>query len=159
MQPVQLPSSAPGGAAITVLNGNTSPSKLPPSTPRKRSTVKHNKWKKGDLIGAGSYGRVFMGLDTETGALLAIKELVFSPDDSKEIQAMQLEIDLMKSLDHPNIVKYLGTDVGDNNDNLLYIFTEWVPGGSLQSLKKFGRFEDPVTQKYISNPSRIAFCT
>ena len=120
----------------------------PPSTPKKRSTVKHKKWKKGDLIGAGSYGRVFMGMDTETGALLAIKELVFSPDDSKEIQSMQLEIDLMKSLDHPNIVKYLGTEMGDT-DNLLYIFTEWVPGGSLQSLlKKFGSFDEPVTQKY-----------
>ena len=147
VQPVQMPSSSPDGSYSSALNGGSSPSNFPPSTPRKRSTVKHNKWKKGDLIGAGSYGRVFMGLDTETGALLAIKELVFSPDDAKEIQAMQLEIDLMKSLDHPNIVKYLGTDVGDNN--LLYIFTEWVPGGSLQTLlKKFGRFEEPVTKKY-----------
>ena len=131
------------------MSASRAPSNVPPpSTPKKRSTVKHKKWKKGDLIGAGSYGRVFMGLDTETGALLAIKELVFSPDDAKEIQAMQLEIDLMKSLDHPNIVKYLGTDMGDT-DNLLYIFTEWVPGGSLQSLlKKFGSFDEPVTQKY-----------
>ena len=64
------------------------------------------------MIGAGSYGRVFMGLNTDTGSLIAIKELVFSPDNQKEVAAMQQEINLMKSLDHPNIVKYLGTEMG-----------------------------------------------
>ena len=100
------------------------------------------------MIGAGSYGRVFMGLNMDTGGLIAIKELVFSPDNVNEVAAMQQEINLMRSLDHPNIVKYLGTEMGDTN-NMLYIFTEWVPGGSLQSLlKKFGKFDDAVTRKY-----------
>jgi len=102
------------------------------------------------MIGAGSYGRVFMGLNMDTGSLIAIKELVFSPDNQKEVAAMQQEINLMKSLDHPNIVKYLGTEMGsETNSNLLYIFTEWVPGGSLQSLlSKFGKFDEQVTKKY-----------
>ena len=100
------------------------------------------------MIGAGSYGRVFMGLNMDTGGLIAIKELVFSPDNVNEVAAMQQEINLMRSLDHPNIVKYLGTEMGDTN-NMLYIFTEWVPGGSLQSLlKKFGKFDEAVTRKY-----------
>jgi serine/threonine protein kinase len=121
-----------------------------PSTPQKRGTVKRNRWKKGDMIGAGSYGRVFMGLNMDTGGLIAIKELVFSRDNEKEVNAMQQEINLMKSLDHPNIVKYLGTEMGDEqNSNLLYIFTEWVPGGSLQGLiSKFGSFDEAVTRKY-----------
>ena len=119
-----------------------------PSTPRKRGTVQKNRWKRGDMIGAGSYGRVFMGLNMDTGGLIAIKELVFSPDNVKEVAAMQREIDLMKKLDHPNIVKYLGTEMGETN-SMLFIFTEWVPGGSLQSLlKKFGSFDEAVTKKY-----------
>ena len=45
---------------------------------------------------------------------------------------MQEEIELLRSLQHPNIVTYLGTDICDEN-KLLYIFTEWVPGGSIQA--------------------------
>ena len=74
---------------------------------------------KGDLIGAGSYGRVFMGLDTETERYSPLKKCVL-PDDAKEIEAMQLEIDLLKSLDHPNIVKYLGTDMEDGQPALYF---------------------------------------
>ena len=48
---------------------------------------------------------------------------------------MQEEIELLRSLHHPNIVTYLGTDVLDD-EQTLYIFTEWVPGGSIQVLKQ-----------------------
>ncbi len=36
-----------------------------------------------------------------------------------------------RSLEHKHIVRYLGTDV---RDNTLYIFTEWVSGGSLEKM-------------------------
>ena len=46
----------------------------------------------------------------------------------------------MKSLSHTHIVRYLGTDVIPQH-HLLYIFTEWVPGGSIQTLiKTFGAY-------------------
>ena len=48
---------------------------------------------------------------------------------------MQEEIELLRSLHHPNIVTYLGTDVCDD-DQTLYIFTEWVPGGSIRVRKR-----------------------
>lgn len=51
--------------------------------------------------------------------------------DLDELAQMQEEIELLRSLHHPNIVTYLGTDVCDDNQTL-YIFTEWVPGGSIQ---------------------------
>jgi serine/threonine protein kinase len=140
--------SSGGSSTTTTTTIPFSTTSRTPSTPRKRGTVQKNRWKRGDMIGAGSYGRVFMGLNMDTGGLIAIKELVFSPDNVNEVAAMQQEINLMRSLDHPNIVKYLGTEMGDTN-NMLYIFTEWVPGGSLQSLlKKFGKFDDAVTRKY-----------
>ena len=41
------------------------------------------------MIGAGSYGRVFMGLNMDTGSLIAIKELVFSRDNEKEVNAAE----------------------------------------------------------------------
>ena len=118
-------------------------------SPSRRATIRQNQWKKGELIGAGAYGRVFMGLNELTGGLIAIKEMVFTQDNEKEMKALQREVSLMRKFSHPNIVAYLGTEVGDANT--LYIFTEWVPGGSLQSLlKKFGRFKESVVQNYTA---------
>ena len=116
-------------------------------SPSRRATIRQNQWKKGELIGAGAYGRVFMGMNELTGGLIAIKEMVFTQDNEKEMKSLQREVSLMRKFAHPNIVAYLGTEVGDANT--LYIFTEWVPGGSLQSLlKKFGRFKESVVQNY-----------
>lgn len=91
------------------------------------------KWRKGDLIGSGANGRVYLGLEEDTGAIIAVKEIVFSDisPNREELEQMQEEIELLRTLRHPNIVAYLGTDVDDEN-RTLYIFTEWVPGGSIQ---------------------------
>ena len=32
-------------------------------------------WIKGELIGAGAFGRVYMGLNNETGQLMAVKQV------------------------------------------------------------------------------------
>lgn len=58
---------------------------------------------------------------------------------------MQEEIELLRSLHHPNIVTYLGTDVCDD-DQTLYIFTEWVPGGSIQAYNSLLCMSDPLME-------------
>ena len=136
-------SGTPNSISQSQLSTSSSPN------PNRRRTVRENKWKRGELIGAGAYGRVFMGMNEISGELIAIKEMVFTPDNYKEITALQQEISLMKGFSHPNIVAYLGTEM--KGDNTLYIFTEWVPGGSLQSLlKKFGRFSESVILNYTT---------
>ena len=123
----------------------------PAKTPSRRSSVKANGWKKADrgLIGSGAYGRVYQGMNTVTGSLIAIKEMIFSESNVHQVQELNREIDVMKNLDHPNIVKYLGTEVR-LVDRTLFIFLEWVPGGSLKSLlvKFGGKFDDSVTRNY-----------
>ncbi|KAJ8614264.1 hypothetical protein CTAYLR_001129 [Chrysophaeum taylorii] len=110
------------------------------------------KWRKGDVIGTGANGRVYLGLEEETGAILAVKEILFSngSQDRAELEQMQEEIEVLRTLHHPNIVAYLGTDVDDEKQTL-YIFTEWVPGGSIQALvTKFGRLPEPIVRKYVA---------
>jgi serine/threonine protein kinase len=93
----------------------------------------HVSWRRGDLIGTGANGRVYLGLEEDSGAIIAVKEMAFSNEQElEELAQMQEEIELLRSLQHPNIVTYLGTDICDEN-KLLYIFTEWVPGGSIQA--------------------------
>ncbi|KAJ1449593.1 kinase-like domain-containing protein [Pelagophyceae sp. CCMP2097] len=110
------------------------------------------RWRKGDLIGTGANGRVYLGLEEDTGAIIAVKEIMFSSalHDREELEQMQEEIELLRTLTHPNIVTYLGTDVNDD-DQTLYIFTEWVPGGSIQALvTKFGRLGEVIVRKYVA---------
>lgn len=109
-------------------------------------------WRKGDLIGTGANGRVYLGLEEETGAIIAVKEIIFSHNvqQMEELAQMQEEIELLRSLKHPNVVTYLGTDVS-NDSQVLYIFTEWVPGGSIQALiTKFGRLSEAIVRKYVA---------
>ena len=56
------------------------------------------KWRKGDLIGSGANGRVYLGLEEETGAIIAVKEMLFSSavQDREELEAMQEEIEVLR---------------------------------------------------------------
>jgi serine/threonine protein kinase len=82
--------------------------------------------------------------------IMAVKVLRIPSENKREIvEDLQREIDLMKSLKHPNIVRYLGAEV-DNSKNTLNIFQEWAPGGSISALlKKFGTFSINVVKSYV----------
>jgi len=65
---------------------------------------------------------------------------------SRELKSLQNEINLLRNLQHPNIVRYIGTEV---NPSALSIFLEYIPGGSLKSLiEKFGCLEEAVVRTY-----------
>jgi mitogen-activated protein kinase kinase kinase len=73
-------------------------------------------WVKGELIGKGSYGRVYLGLNVTTGDMMAVKQVELpvteqARNDRRQvgmIEALQSEIALLKDMYHPNIVTYLG---------------------------------------------------
>ncbi|KFK38038.1 hypothetical protein AALP_AA3G062200 [Arabis alpina] len=125
------------------------PTGLP--APRKEETPAI-RWRKGELIGSGAFGRVYMGMNLDSGELLAIKQVLIAPNSaSKEktqghIRELEEEVQLLKNLSHPNIVRYLGTVRESDSLNILM---EFVPGGSISSLlEKFGSFPEPVIIMY-----------
>lgn len=78
--------------------------------------VEGKKWIKGALIGAGSYGKVYLGMDAANGLLMAVKQVELPIDsvpneerNKSMLKALELEIDLLKDLQHENIVQYLCT--------------------------------------------------
>ena len=108
------------------------------------------RWTKGDNLGAGSFGCVFLGLNSDTGELFAVKEVAMNRKDAasqqESIEQLEQEVQLLSRLQHPNIVRYIGTD---RDASSLYIFLEYVPGGSIASLlRRFGRFEESVICVY-----------
>ena len=55
----------------------------PPAAPAEaRSSI--IRWKKGQMIGKGAYGTVYMAMNEDTGQLMAMKEVVFADDDGGE---------------------------------------------------------------------------
>jgi len=68
------------------------------------------------MLGAGTFGKVYRGLNVLTGELFAVKEIpAMGPcgDLSSGLDTLAREVDLMKALRHENIVRYLGTERED----------------------------------------------
>ncbi|MCA9085118.1 MAG: serine/threonine protein kinase [Planctomycetaceae bacterium] len=89
-------------------------------------------------IGVGGMGIVYSAIYPANGKKVALK--VLSPGlmaDPKLLKRFEREIEILKRLDHPNIVKYYG---GGTENNQRYYAMEYIDGGSLQDvLKKRGR--------------------
>lgn len=108
-------------------------------------------WRRGKLLGQGAFGRVYLCYDVDTGRELAAKQVHFdpaSPETSKEVSALECEIQLLKNLHHERIVQYYGC-LRDHNEKTLTIFMEYMPGGSVKDqLKAYGALTENVTRKY-----------
>lgn len=79
-------------------------------SPPRRAPVRTGHWKLGHEIGKGSFGQVHIGLNEDSGDLIAVKVLSLKRADAAE--PLYREIELMRQLTHPNIVCYLGAEVG-----------------------------------------------
>uniref|UniRef100_A0A8P4K442 Mitogen-activated protein kinase kinase kinase 2 n=1 Tax=Dicentrarchus labrax TaxID=13489 RepID=A0A8P4K442_DICLA len=108
-------------------------------------------WRLGKLLGQGAFGRVFLCYDADTGRELAVKQVQFdpeSPETSKEVSALECEIQLLKNLCHERIVQYYGC-LRDTMERTLSIFMEYMPGGSIKDqLKSYGALTENVTRRY-----------
>lgn len=91
------------------------------------------RWEIVSVLGEGGMGDVYRGHDLDTGAAVAIKLLKPDIVDAMPdiIERFEREVQLLRQLDHPNIVKVL--DAVEEND-LHYLIMEYVPGGSLKTL-------------------------
>jgi hypothetical protein len=108
-------------------------------------------WKRGNILGKGSFGAVYLGLLTN-GKFVAAKTIEFGSNSATEdLEVFQAELDLMKGLRHKNIVRYLGSQFLPD-DNMLNMFVEYVPQGTLsQVTKKF--------QEHPSHPNGAVYDT
>jgi len=112
------------------------------------------KFDRGKKIGEGSYGKVFVGRRIPDNSLIAIKEmelpfisraeleLKLDPCSEAHFKEVQREVQILRKLDHPNIVKFLGADL-DSSSHVFRIFMEYVPGHSMSDhLKLFGKYSE-----------------
>ncbi|KAG6604193.1 Mitogen-activated protein kinase kinase kinase 5, partial [Cucurbita argyrosperma subsp. sororia] len=134
---VPIPSSSISMTSpSTIMPSPSTPTPLP-STPITEANTKaepismKNQWRKGKLIGRGTFGSVYVASNRENGALCAMKEVELFHDDPKSaecIKQLEQEIKLLSQLKHPNIVQYYGSDFVEDR---LYIYLEYVHPGSI----------------------------
>uniref|UniRef100_A0A4W3IFW6 Mitogen-activated protein kinase kinase kinase 3-like n=1 Tax=Callorhinchus milii TaxID=7868 RepID=A0A4W3IFW6_CALMI len=89
-------------------------------------------WRLGRFLGRGAFGEVYLCYDADTGRELAVKQVPYDPDSqetSKEVSALECEIQLLKNLRHERIVQYYGC-LRDTMERKLSIFMEYMPGVS-----------------------------
>ncbi|BGO91424.1 ATP binding [Rhodotorula toruloides] len=141
-----------GDLSDEVEDDETSEEEDEPGTAKPES--KGMKWIKGALIGAGSFGSVYLGMNPMTGSLMAVKqvELPTGKTHNEErkkgmLEALEREIELLKDLQHENIVQYLDSSMDGQHLN---IFLEYVPGGSVAALlQNYGAFEEALVSKFV----------
>ncbi|CAD5175832.1 unnamed protein product [Musa acuminata subsp. malaccensis] len=108
-----------------------------------------SRWKKGKLIGRGTFGHVYVGFNSESGEMCAMKEVTLFMDDAKSKESVKhlgQEIFLLSRLRHPNIVQYYGCEMIEDK---LYIYLEYVSGGSIHKLlQEYGQFGEPAIRSY-----------
>ncbi|XP_076886738.1 mitogen-activated protein kinase kinase kinase YODA-like isoform X2 [Bidens hawaiensis] len=108
-----------------------------------------SRWKKGKLLGRGSFGHVYVGFNSDSGEMCAMKEVTLFSDDAKSKEsAKQLgqEVSLLSRLSHPNIVRYYGSEMANDK---LYIYLEYVSGGSIYKLlQDYGQFGELAIRSY-----------
>ncbi|KIP02523.1 hypothetical protein PHLGIDRAFT_130695 [Phlebiopsis gigantea 11061_1 CR5-6] len=106
-----------------------------------------NAYQLGDSLGKGAFGQVYRALNWATGETVAIKEIQLSNIPKSEIGQIMSEIDLLKNLNHRNIVKYKGFE---KTREFLYIILEFCENGSLHNIcKRFGKFPETLVGVYV----------
>ena len=91
-----------------------------------------------EVIGKGKFGVVNLGIHKKTGQQVAIK--ILNKENIKTLEdkeLVQIEIGILKLCHHPNIVRLL--DHLENND-YIYIVTEYIEGGTLGQYFKKKKF-------------------
>ncbi|KAJ3226664.1 hypothetical protein HK099_004408 [Clydaea vesicula] len=115
---------------------------------QRKSLPAIKRWEQGKMIGQGAFGKVFLGINLDTGELLAVKQVIIGDENDsqkkKREDALRGELELLKELEHEYIVRYMGFEIKDLNFN---VFLEYVSGGSVSSLLgKVIKFDDSLTR-------------
>ena len=91
------------------------------------------KYKAKKMLGSGSFGSVYEAKNTIFGNTVAMKVIKKDKENELDEQEIRNEIDILKKLSHPNIVKIYEFYISENH---YYIITEYCREGELFSYIK-----------------------
>ncbi|XP_010252813.1 PREDICTED: CBL-interacting serine/threonine-protein kinase 23-like isoform X2 [Nelumbo nucifera] len=116
------------------------------------------KYEFGSVLGRGSFGKVYLARDVETGEKRAIK--VLNKDrvvKEKMTDQIKREISIMKLVRHPNVVHLFEVMASKTK---IYFVMEYVTGGELLTkVSKQGKLREDEARKYFQQLiSAVDYC-
>lgn len=100
-----------------------------------------SKYELKDLLGEGAFSQVYKVIERKTGAVYAAKvikhKMIYS--DKRGVLLMKQEIDIMRQLEHPNIIKLI--EVHEVNNAIIMIL-EYAEGNELKKVNMNLTFQD-----------------
>lgn len=73
-------------------------------------------------IGQGTYSIVYKARDLESGKIVALKKVRFFNMDPESVRFMAREIQILRRLDHPNVIKLEGIITSRVSQSLYLVF-------------------------------------
>lgn len=106
-----------------------------------------DKYDLGKVIGRGAFSTVKEGIRKEDKKRYAVKCIAKKQIDKKELALLEREIDIMKKLQHPNIIQLM--EVVDTPDTL-YLVLEYAGGGELfDAIVNKGQYSEQDAAKIV----------
>jgi calcium-dependent protein kinase len=108
-------------------------------------------------LGRGSYGRVLLVNDKCTGEVRAMKVISKATCGNVNASVLAHEVEVLKKLDHPNIIKLYGFYQDDKN---YYLITEYCSGGELfDRIIRMKTFSEAYAAKLMKQLlSAVTYC-
>ncbi|XP_032390371.1 serine/threonine-protein kinase 36 isoform X2 [Etheostoma spectabile] len=97
-----------------------------------------------ELVGEGSFGRVYKGRKRFTGQVVALKFMPKVGRSEKELRSLKREIDIMRGLQHPNIVQLFDSF---ETDTEVVVVTEYAEGQLFQIIEDDGNLPESQVQE------------
>ncbi|KAM6983867.1 serine/threonine-protein kinase 36 [Tautogolabrus adspersus] len=92
-----------------------------------------------ELAGEGSFGRVYKGRKRFTGQVVALKFMHKVGRSEKELRSLKREIEIMRDLQHPNIVQLYDSF---ETETAVVVVTEYAEGQLFQILEDDGQLPE-----------------
>lgn len=96
-----------------------------------------------EMIGEGSFGRVYKGRKKYSAQVVALKFIPKLGRSEKELRNLQREIEIMRGLRHPNIVHMLDSF---ETDKEVVVVTDYAEGELFQILEDDGKLPEDQVQ-------------
>ena len=123
---------------------------------KKKKTV--GKYELGKLLGEGTFGKVQLGTDIETGDKVAVKILSKAKLQQQNMGSqIKKEISIMKLVNHPNVCNLVEVLASSSK---IFIVLELVTGGELfDKIVDAGKFSEDEARKYFFQlVSGVLYC-
>ncbi|KAB1200011.1 Mitogen-activated protein kinase kinase kinase A [Morella rubra] len=90
-------------------------------------------WVRGKCIGKGSFGTVTLGVDVQDRRVFAVKSVDRDSGLMGHLEALENEIEILRSISSPYVVGFLGDDVTYESPTTSYrnLHLEYLPGGTV----------------------------